>query len=112
MNRQRPPHLQLVAADGRDIHNACHHVARHHRPLDSLMLDPIEGLALSVLRYLCASFGSQTTLGWERAHDLAESALGLGDGPAFVAHLAAVLRAVRSERARCFSYMAADLKSC
>jgi hypothetical protein len=112
MTRQRPPHLQLVAADGRDVHNTCHHVARQHTSLDSLVLDPIEDLALSVLRHLCASFGNQTTLGWERAHDLAESALGPDDGPVLVAHLVALLRAVRSERAGCFSYMAADCPTC
>lgn len=112
MTRQRPPFLQLVAADGKDIANTCHHVARQHRLLDSLMPTPIEGLALAVLRCLCASFGSRTTLGWERAHDLAEAALGLSDGPALVAHLTALLRAVRSERARCFSYMATDCPTC
>jgi hypothetical protein len=112
MTRQRPPYLQLVAADGEDIPSACHHVARQHRPLDSLMPGPIERLALAVLRHLCASFGSRTTVGWERAHDLAEAALGFGDGPALVAHLTALLRAVRSERAQCFSYMGADCPTC
>jgi hypothetical protein len=112
MIRQGPPHLQLVAADGRDVDTACHHVARQFRPLDGLMLDTIESLTLSVLRHLCASLGSRTTLGWERAHDLAESALGLGDGPALVAHLAALLRAIRSERPGHFSYMSADCPVC
>jgi hypothetical protein len=112
MTRQRPPYLQLVAADGKDIANTSHHVARQHKPLDILMPAPIEGLALAVLRHLCACFGSRTTLGWERAHDLAEAALGLSDGPALVAHLTALLRAVRSERAQCFSYMATDCPTC
>jgi hypothetical protein len=112
MARQRPPHLQLVAADGRDVDAACHHVARQHKHLDSLMLDPIDGLALSVRRRLCASFASQTTHGWERAHDLADSALGLSNGPALVAHLAALLRAVRGKRVGRFGYMAADCPTC
>ena len=112
MTSQRPPHLQLVVTNGREVPEACHHVVRQYRPLAGLGLDPIERLALACLRHLCASFASGTTAGWERAHDTAEAALGLGDGPAFVALLTALLRGMRTERPNRFSYMAADCPTC
>lgn len=112
MTSQRPPHLQLVVTNGREVPEACHHVVRQYRPLDGLGLDPIEHLALACLRQLCASLASGSTAGWERAHNIAEAALGLADGPSFAAQLTALLRAVRTERPNRFAYMAADCPTC
>jgi hypothetical protein len=112
MTRHHPPHLQLVVADGQEMAGACHHVARRFRSLEELGLDRIEQLTLAVLRHLCHSFASETTLGWERANQLAEAGLGLGDGPDLVAQVTALLRAVRAERTRRFSYMAAECPIC
>ena len=74
--------------------------------------DSTERLVLSVMRHLCASLASEGMRGWECAHDLAEAALGLSDGPALVAHVAALLRAVRAERQQGFAYMSADCPMC
>ena len=112
MTRQRPPHLQLIAIDGNEVVGACHHAVRQYRSVDALDLDSTERLVLSVMRHLCASLASEGMRGWECAHDLAEAALGLSDGPALVAHVAALLRAVRAERQQGFAYMSVDCPMC
>lgn len=112
MTRRRPPHLELVAIDGKEVPGTCHHLAGQQWPVDALGLDDIERLALTVMRHLCASLASQTSHGWEHAHEVAEATLGSGAGPAFAGHLTAVLRAISSERARSFAYMAADCPTC
>jgi hypothetical protein len=112
MTRQRPPHLQLIAIDGKEVVGACHHAIRQYRSVDAFDLDSMERLVLSVTRHLCASLASEAIRGWECAHDLAEAALGLSDGPTLVAHIAALLRAVRAERRRGFAYMSADCPMC
>jgi hypothetical protein len=112
MTRQRPPHLQLIAIDGNEVVGACHHAVRQYRSVEALDLDSMERLVLSVMRHLCASLASEGMRGWECAHDLAEAALGLSDGPALVAHVAALLRAVRAERQQGFAYMSADCPMC
>jgi hypothetical protein len=104
--------LQLVATDGKPVADACHNVAGRHRLVDDLELEPIERLALAAMRHLCASLANDNIRGWERALDIAESALGLSDGPALVAHVAALLRAVRAERRLGFAYMAGDCPAC
>ena len=112
MTRQHPPHLQLIAIDGKEVVGACHHAVRRYRSVDALDLDAMERLVLSVARHLCASLASEATRGWECAHDLGETALGLSDGPTLVAHVAALLRAVRAERRLGFAYMSADCPKC
>jgi hypothetical protein len=112
MTRRRPSHLELVAIDGKEVRGTCHHMTGQQWPADALGLDRIERLALTVMRHLCASLASQTTHGWERAHEVAEAALGSGAGPAFTGHLTTLLRAIGSEWARPFAYMAADCPTC
>ncbi len=112
MTRQRPPHLQLIAIDGKEVVGACHQAVQQYRSVDAFDLDSMEQLVLSVTRHLCASLASEAMRGWECAHDLAEAALGLSDGPTLVAHVAALLRAVRAERQQGFAYMSADCPMC
>lgn len=112
MTRQRPPHLRLIAVAGKEVVGTCHQAVRQYRSVDAFHLDSTERLVLSVARHLCASLASEAIRGWECAHELAEAALGLCDGPALVAHVAALLRAVRAERRRGFAYMSADCPTC
>lgn len=112
MTTRTPSHLQLVASNGQEIPEACHHVNRRCLHLADFALAPIEHTALAILRFLCSALASGSIAGVETAHDIAETRLGFADGAALVAHLTALLRAIRGERRHRFSYMAADCPTC
>lgn len=112
MSRKHPPYLQLVAEDGVEKLDTCHHQSKRLLTVESMELDDIELLTLHVLRYLCSSFSQESSLGWDTAHHFAEADLGLADGTAFVAHIVAILRATRDERQMPFNFLPPNCPTC
>lgn len=93
-----------------DVEDPC---GSAHQPLIAgLGFDALELLAIDVVPFLCVSYATGTSAGWEAAHDHAEAVLGGIDGPALVAAAVAMLRAVRAERADRFDYMSPTCPHC
>jgi hypothetical protein len=105
-------HLELVTADGKTVQGTCHHSTKDLPRVDGMDPDALERLFLRLLRCICASLATGKTHGWEVAHEVAEAKLGLADGPALVAQIVALLRAIRTERRAGFAFMAADCPKC
>lgn len=65
-------------------------------------------LALAVTRYVAAGYMTGDVACWDAAHDGAERVLGEADGPAFVAAITSLMRAIRAERLADWSFMPAS----
>lgn len=83
-----------------------HRASEVEPPLASqLGLKPIEIVILNISRCFCHGWASGDVAAWEYAFDLAEERLGPVDGPAFVARVIALMRAIVSGRASAFRCM-------
>lgn len=105
-------YLQVVASNGQDRENTCYHQTKHLPTVEDDHLDAIELLFLRLFRCVCATIASQTTHGWEAAHQVAQQALGRAIAPALVAAIVVLVRAIRDERRSGFAFMAADCATC
>src|SRR6185437_13936392 len=72
---------------------------------NTLGFQPIENLTLDVFRCVCDVYSSGSAQPWEIAMKIAEEQLGAPEGTLLVARVTALLRALRRERARGFSYL-------
>jgi hypothetical protein len=64
-------------------------------------------LALSVARFVAAGYMTSDVACWDAAYDAVERVLGPDVGPPLIAHLTAVMRAIRAERQADWRFMPA-----
>lgn len=76
--------------------------------LREVCADEGEIFALAISRFVAAGYMTGDVACWDAAHDRAEQKLGLIEGPRLVASLAAVMRALRSERSEPWHFMPAS----
>lgn len=104
LRRRRPP--CTMNEHGREDDNPEHYAWDEQRPLaGTLRLKPIEVLILDISRCFCYGWSSGDVEAWADAFDLSEDHLGPVDGPAFVARVIALMRAILRERPNAFSCM-------
>jgi hypothetical protein len=104
LRRRRPPNTAKVYEDG--DHNPDDYTCDEQLPLAAaLRLNPIEVAILDVARCFCFGSASGNVAPWAHAFDLAEERLGPVDGPAFVARVIALMRAILRGRPIAFGCM-------
>lgn len=104
LRRRRPP--STMNEHGREDDNPEYYACDEQRSLaETPRLKPIEVLILDISRCFCYGWSSGDVAAWADAFDLSEEHLGPIDGPAFVARVIALMRAILKERPREFSCM-------
>lgn len=67
---------------------------------------------LGIYRWLCLSASDRSSMGWETAVNRSEDRLGLHDGPAVLARVIALMRALKRDRCQPFRFFPPDCPDC
>jgi len=73
--------------------------------IDDLAADPLDVLVLNLSRAICFGYAHEAVGPWDHAISMAEEIYSEDQGAILMAHVATLIRAVRSERNPVFSFM-------